>query len=363
MSPTINARPNPNRCTAAQRQARLADVSFGTAFTEHMVSIKWSTANGWHDAELVPYGPVLLQPAAVGLHYGQIVFEGMKAFRLVDGRIAAFRTRAHAHRFASSARRLMMPQLPTDLFVAAVTELLRHDGDWLSDDPGMSLYLRPILFAVEETLALRPATEYRFLLMAFITEGYFGPRLDPVTVWLSDTYSRAALGGTGAAKCPGNYAGSLAAQEQARAQGCDQVVWLDAATHSHVEEMGGMNLWFVYRDGEATRLVTPPLTGTILPGITRDSLVTLAPRLGFPVAETPVSIEQWRVGCLKGEISEVFACGTAARISPVGEVRAPGESWVCCGESSPVTATLSRELFGIQRGTVTDVDGWLDVVL
>lgn len=361
MSPTIQARPRTIRTTAAQRSARLADVRFGTAFTEHMVSIRWSAADGWHDAELVPFAPLTVSPATVGLHYGQVVFEGLKAFRLTGNRVAAFRARAHARRFADSARRFMMPEMPEQLFLDAVGELLRHDGDWLPDDPDTSLYLRPILFADEETLLPGPAGRYRFLLMAFVTEGYFGPTLDPVTVWVSHDYTRAAPGGTGAAKCAGNYAAAFAAQEEAKRNGCAQVVWLDAATRTFVEEMGGMNLWFVHRDGDTTRLVTPPLTGTILPGVTRDSVLRLAPRLGFPVTEAPVRLDDWRAGCASGQITEVFACGTAARISPVGEVRSAVGSWSCGTGARPVTDALSRRLFGIQRGTVTDEDGWLDV--
>jgi branched-chain amino acid aminotransferase len=362
MSSMIQARPNAAGPSPAERRMRLADLSFGTAFTDHMVSMRWSTADGWHDGELVPYGDVTMPPTAVGLHYGQIVFEGLKAFRLADGRVASFRAVQHARRFAASARRLMMPEMPEDLFVAAVRDLVRQDQDWLGDDPGISLYLRPILFATEETLALRPATEYRFLLTAFVTEGYFGRRLEPVTVWLCEDYVRAAPGGTGAAKCAGNYAAGLIAQEQAAAHGCDQVVWLDAATRTQVEEMGGMNLWFVVRDGDSHRLITPPLTGSILPGVTRDCLLTLAPRLGLPVTEEPVSVEQWRAGCRSGEITEVFACGTAARVSPIAEVRGAEGTWTCGTENRPVTDLLGRHLFAIQRGEGPDRDGWLDVV-
>jgi len=362
MSSMIQARPRAVSTSPAERRTKLADLRFGTAFTEHMVSMRWSVRDGWHDGELVPYGNVTLPPTAVGLHYGQIVFEGLKAFRLEDGRVASFRAAQHARRFAASARRLMMPEMPEELFVAAIRDLVRQDQDWLGDDPGISLYLRPILFATEETLALRPATEYRFLLTAFITEGYFGRSLEPVTVWLCEDYVRAAPGGTGAAKCAGNYAAGLIAQEQAAANGCDQVVWLDAATRTLVEEMGGMNLWFVVRDGDSHRLLTPPLTGSILPGVTRDALLTVAPRLGLPVTEAPVSVEQWRTGCLSGEITEVFACGTAARVSPVAEVRGADGSWSCGTGDRPVTARLSRHLFGIQRGVIPDEDGWLDVI-
>jgi branched-chain amino acid aminotransferase len=349
------------RASPAQRAARLADLSFGTAFTEHMVSLRWSAEAGWHDGAVGPLAPLEVSPVAVGLHYGQSVFEGLKAFRVAGGGLAVFRPDAHARRFRDSAARLRMPLMPRELFVSAVEELVRIDGAWLPDDPATSLYLRPLLFASEPTLALRPANRYHFLLVAFVTEGFFGPAIRPVTVWLCEDHVRAAPGGTGAAKATGNYAGGFLAQEQASAHGCDQVVWLDAVEREQVEEMGGMNLWFVVGEGTSARLVTPPLGGTILPGVTRDSLLRLAPEIGLEVAEERISVEQWRAGCRSGAISEVFACGTAARISPVGEVRsATRGSWsVRDPEHRPVTTALSDLLFGVQRGEVPDRHGWL----
>ncbi|MFE2289629.1 branched-chain amino acid aminotransferase [Streptomyces sp. NPDC059452] len=358
--PVIIEKPVESPLSAEERGRRTASPAFGTAMTEHMVSAVWSEDRGWHDAELLPYAPLLLDPATVGLHYGQSVFEGLKAFRSPAGEVSVFRAEAHARRFRSSARRLMMPEMPEELFLAAVDSLVGHDQAWIPDDPGMSLYLRPLLFASERTLALRPARAYRFVLLAFVTEGYFGPDQRPVRVWITDEYTRAAAGGTGAAKCAGNYAGSLLAQEEARERGCDQVVWLDPVERKWVEEMGGMNLFFVRGSGADARLVTPPLTGSLLAGVTRDALLRLAPELGIPAEEAPVSVADWREGCASGEITEVFACGTAARVSPVNEVATSTGSWtIGDGRTGEVTLRLSEALTSLQRGELPDPHGWM----
>ncbi|MEU9047268.1 MULTISPECIES: branched-chain amino acid aminotransferase [unclassified Kitasatospora] len=360
MSPRIERKPLEHPLPVAERLERTRSAAFGSALTEHLVSVEWDAEQGWHSAQLQPYEPLLMDPAMVGLHYGQVVFEGVKAFRTPDGAIRIFRPEAHARRFQDSARRLMMPEMPQDLFVAALDELTRQDQDWLPDDPEMSLYLRPLLYGSERTLALRPARQYRFLLMAFVTEAYFGRDQKPVRVWVTEEFSRAAAGGTGAAKCAGNYAGSLLAQEQAKAKGCDQVVWLDSAEHRWVEEMGGMNLFFVHGSGADTRLTTPPLTGTLLPGVTRASLLDLAADLGIPAAEEPLSLDAWRAGCVSGEITEVFACGTAARVSPVNEVATADGSWVIGdGRTGPLTARLAELLTSVQQGTAPDAHGWM----
>ncbi|MFG3497207.1 branched-chain amino acid aminotransferase [Streptomyces sp. NPDC047928] len=359
-APLIVSKPVAHPVSSEERARRTAAPAFGTAFTEHMVSVKWSEELGWHDGELQPYGPMLLDPATVGLHYGQVVFEGLKAFRTHTGGISVFRPDAHARRLRSSARRLMMPEMPEELFLAAVDALVAQDHAWIPDDPDTSLYLRPVLFATERTLALRPAREYRFLLMAFVTEGYFGRDQRPVRVWITDEYTRAAAGGTGAAKCAGNYAGSLLAQEEARAKGCDQVVWLDPVERTWVEEMGGMNLFFVYGSGGDARIVTPPLSGSLLAGVTRDAILRLAPDLGVPADEAPVSVADWRDGCASGEITEVFACGTAARISPVNQVAsADGEWTIGDGTTGEVTTRLSSVLDGVQRGRLADRHAWM----
>lgn len=350
---------SPSRATAEERAARSGDAAFGSAFTEHMVTLRWNERDGWHAGELKPYAPLVLDPATVGLHYGQAVFEGLKAYRTADDRIALFRPHAHAERFRKSAARLLMPQLPAETFVGAAEELVRADADWVPKEARRSLYLRPLLFASEADLALRPAREFQFLLVAFVTEGFFGaPR--PITVWVSEEYARATPGGTGAAKYAGNYAASYAAQADAAERGCDQVVWLDARERRWVEELGGMNIFFVEDDGRHGRLVTPPLSGTILPGVTRDVLLHAAASLGLVVEERRMSVEQWRAGALSGSITEVFACGTAAQVSPVGTVRsAGGDFTVGEGQPGPVTRKCSELLSGIERGTAPDPEGWM----
>ncbi|WP_406292837.1 branched-chain amino acid aminotransferase [Embleya sp. NBC_00888] len=359
----IDFRPLQSRISAQERAARCASPAFGHVFTEHMVSMSWSRELGWNKPELVPYGPLELDPATVGLHYGQVVFEGLKAFRTDDDRIFVFRPEAHARRFRRSAQRLMIPEFPDELFVRAVDALVYEDRAWIPDDPNVSLYLRPILFASEAALALRPAHEYRFLLMAFVTEGFFGQVPRPLTVWATTEYSRAATGGTGESKCAGNYAGTYLAQEQAAREGCDQVVWLDSVERRWVEELGGMNLFFVHGRGDRARLTTPPLTGTLLPGVTRDALLVLAADLGLAVTEEPITLDQWRRGCLDGEISEAFACGTAAGISSIGTVRTASGSWnVGDGAEGAVTAQLSRLLLGIRRGELPDPHHWMHPV-
>ncbi|WP_229795115.1 branched-chain amino acid aminotransferase, partial [Saccharothrix coeruleofusca] len=263
--------PAPQPATPERVAEVLAKPGFGQHFTDHMVTIRWGRDQGWHSAEVRPYGPLELDPAAMVLHYGQSIFEGLKAYRQPDGSIASFRPEANAARFRASARRIAMPELPDEVFLESLRELVAVDGRWVPSDAEASLYLRPYLFATEKGLGVRPAGEYLYVLIASPAGSYFAGGLKPVTVWLSTEYVRAAPGGTGAAKFAGNYAASLVAQAQAAEQGCDQVVWLDAVERRWVEEMGGMNLFFVLGSGEGARVVTPELSGSLLPGITRDS--------------------------------------------------------------------------------------------
>jgi branched-chain amino acid aminotransferase len=348
------------RVGAAERERRLADPGFGRIFTEHMVRMRWTPATGWHDAELVPYEPLTLDPGTSVLHYAQAVFEGLKAFRLSGGGVAAFRADAHATRFRNSARRLALPELPEELFLEAIDVLLDADHEWVPSAPEHSLYLRPLMFASEVTLSVHPADQVTFLLIASPSGSYFPRGVQPVTVWLSEDFSRAARGGTGEAKTGGNYAGSLLAQAQAAAQGCDQVVWLDAREHRWVEEMGGMNLCFVFGRGAQARVMTPALTGTLLPGVTRDSLLTLGRDLGYRTEEGRISVDEWRSGCEDGTLTEVFACGTAAVITPVGAVKSAQGSWTV-GDGGPgeVTMRLRQALVDVQRGTAPDPHEWL----
>jgi branched-chain amino acid aminotransferase len=351
--------PHPGPRSAAERAALMEDPGFGRVFTDHMVTVDYDPERGWHDATLKPYGPLVLDPSTMALHYGQEIFEGCKAYEQSDGSVATFRPDANAARLRSSARRLAMPELPDELFIGSLEALVRADRAWVPAGDGRSLYLRPFMIATDPFLGVRPSLTYAYVLIASTVAPIFGSVLRPVTVWLSTEYVRAAPGGTGAAKCAGNYAASLIAQAQAAEQGCDQVVWLDAVEHRWVEEMGGMNLCFVLREGTETTLVTPELTGTLLPGVTRDSLLAVAPDLGLKVEERRISTDEWEAGCASGRITEVFACGTAAVITPVGHVKHAGGAFtVADGTAGEVTLRLRQALLDIQTGAAPDPHGW-----
>jgi branched-chain amino acid aminotransferase len=340
---------------AATRTELLKDPGFGRVFTDHMVTIRWTKDRGWHDAQVRAREPISLDPAAAVLHYGQEIFEGLKAYTRSDGSIALFRPEQNARRFQASAARMALPELPETIFMQAIEELVKIDKAWIPGGEG-SLYLRPFMIATEAFLGVRPSQECLFLLIASSVGSYFKSGAKAVTVWLSDRYTRAAEGGTGAAKCGGNYAASLLAQAEAIEQGCDQVVFLDAAEHRWVEELGGMNIFFVFDDGSMT---TPPL-GTILPGITRDSIIMLARREKRTVREERYSIEHWRADAASGKLREVFACGTAAVVSAIGKIKsANGDIVIGDGTGGPITAALKAKLVGIQRGDVADGEGWM----
>ncbi len=345
MADGFDLRPSPAKKSAAERAAIMKNLGFGRIFTENMVTIRYENG-GWQRGELVPYGPITLDPAASVLHYGQAIFEGFKAYRQPDGGIATFRPEANGRRFAASARRLAMPELPVDSFVGAADALIRHEHEWVPGGAGESLYLRPLMIATEAALGVKPAKEYTFLLFGSPSGDYFPQGVKPISLWLCTDYVRAAPGGTGEAKCAGNYAASLVAQQKAIDEGCVQVIWLDAVERKWIEEMGGMNLFFVYKTGSQIKLVTPKLTGTLLAGVTRDSLLKLAVDLGYAVEEKMVSVDDWAQGQKDGSIVEVFACGTAAVITPVGEVKFDGGSWsINNGEFGPIARGLREELF------------------
>ena len=350
----FTTKPHANPTPSETRAALLENPGFGKVFTDHMVTVRWTAELGWHDAEVRARAPFSLDPAAAVLHYAQEIFEGMKAYRTQDG-VALFRPEENARRFARSAARMAMPEVPEDLFLQAVEALARADADWIPGGEG-SLYLRPFMFASEAFLGVRPAAEYVFCVIACPVGAYFKGGAKPVTVWVSQDYSRAGTGGTGDAKCGGNYAASLLAQAEAIRQGCDQVVFLDAAEHRWVEELGGMNVFFVLDDGS---LATPPLGGTILPGVTRDSVIALARDAGLTVEEKRYTFDQWRADAASGRVREVFACGTAAVIAAIGEVRFEGGDFkIGEGAEGPVTRDLRDRLTGIQRGTRPDSRGW-----
>ncbi|MCA1661026.1 MAG: branched-chain amino acid aminotransferase [Novosphingobium sp.] len=349
--------PHPAPIADAARREALADPGFGKLFSDHMVSIGWSDGQGWHSPTVGPRAPVTLDPAAAVLHYAQEIFEGLKAYELADGGIALFRPEANAARFNNSAARLAMPNMPEDLFVAAIRELVLADRDWFPSVQGGSLYLRPFMFATEAFLGVRPAKEYKFLVIASPVGNYFKSDGPAVSIWVSEDYTRAAPGGTGAAKCGGNYAASLVPMGEALAKGHDQVVFLDAAERKWIEELGGMNLFFVFADGS---IVTPPLGGTILPGITRDSLIALSRDEGLTVREERYSLDQWRDDAESGRLIETMACGTAAVVTAVGRVAGKhGEFTIGSGGPGQLTQKLRQRLVAIQRGEAPDPHGWV----
>ena len=353
---TFEIEPNANAVPAAEREERIAAPGFGKVFTDHMVTIRYTEGQGWHDAKVTARQPLVLDPATAVLHYAQEVFEGLKAYRHADGSIWTFRAEANAERLVRSTQRLALPALEVPDFMEAVEALVRVDQRWVPDPEGeKSLYIRPFMFASESFLGVRPAQHVTFMVICSPAGAYFAKGVKPVNLWLSSEYTRAGRGGMGAAKTGGNYASSLVAQQEASANGCDQVVFLDAQEGRYIEELGGMNLYFVYRDG---RIVTPA-TGTILEGITRSSIMALAPTLGLSVEERRFGIDEWREGAASGDIVEVFACGTAAVVTPVGQLKWAGGELPAVSEPGPVTTQVRKALVDIQFGRAEDPHGWM----
>ncbi|NQX26798.1 branched-chain amino acid aminotransferase [Microbacteriaceae bacterium VKM Ac-2854] len=351
LTPSTSARAD------AEREVILADPGFGKHFTDHMVSIDWTVADGWHDAQVIPYGPLQLDPAASVLHYAQEIFEGLKAYKHADGSVWTFRPEANAERLQRSARRLALPELSTEDFVESLKQLIAADGSWVPSAPETSLYIRPFMIANESFLGVRAAQKVGYYVIASPAGPYFAKGVAPVSIWLTTEYSRAGKGGTGAAKCGGNYASSLLPQAEAAANGCAQVLFLDAESNARIEELGGMNVFFVKKDGT---LVTPALSGSILEGVTRMSIIQLAKDRGHAVEERAVTIDEWKDGVASGEITEVFACGTAAVITPIAELKnaefSIGDPNAPAGE---LTMSLRQELTDIQYGRIADRHGWL----
>jgi branched-chain amino acid aminotransferase len=357
----ISTTPNPDPVDDARLAEILANPGFGTHFTDHMVTIEWTPDRGWYDARVTPYGPLTIDPATAVLHYAQETFEGMKAYRHADGSVHLFRPEENAKRMARSSRRLAFPELPVEDFVEAVKALVKADERWVPDNSGgggeKSLYLRPFMFASEVFLGVRPAQHVTFMVIASPAGAYFKGGVKPVTLWLTEDYTRAGRGGMGAAKTGGNYASSLVAQQEATAHGCDQVVFLDAQEGTYVEELGGMNMYYVFDDG---RIVTPE-TGTILEGITRASIIELAGKLGHQVEERKFSIDEWREGVTSGAITEIFACGTAAVVTPVGSLKWDGGE-VPAPASTELTMRIRKALVDVQFGRADDTFGWMHEV-
>ena len=362
LTPNLLVTPSTTALSDTDRAEAMRVLAFGRTFTDHMVTIPYRDG-AWQQGELKAYGPLSLDPSASSLHYGQAIFEGFKAFAQPDGGIATFRADQNADRFNRSAARLAMPALPPELFMEAADALITLDRKWVPQNVGESLYLRPLMIATDPFLGVRPSVEYLFVLFASPAGAYFPQGVKPVTVWISEDYVRAAPGGTGEAKCAGNYAASLVAQQQAQEKGCDQVVWIDAVERKYIEEMGGMNLFFVYNENGKTIIVTPQLSGTLLAGITRLSLLQIAKDLGFESEERKIYIEDWRNDVASGRMTEAFACGTAAVITPVGRVKANGfDMTINDFENGPITMAMRDGLLGIQHGTTPDTHGWMHKV-
>jgi len=345
---------------AARSEAELADIiaepGFGKHFTDHMVDICWSERGGWHRPRVQPYGPISLDPSAAVLHYGQEIFEGLKAYRHADGSIWSFRPEANAARLQRSAVRMALPELPTEYFIESLKQLISVDGRWVPSAPETSLYLRPFMFAKEAFLGVRPANKVNYYLIASPAGPYFSGGIAPLSIWLSTTYARAGKGGTGAAKTGGNYASSLVAQQEAYDHGCAQVLFLDSEEGKYLEELGGMNIVLVKKDGT---LVTPQ-SDSILEGITRDSILQLAEDRGHKVERRRVTIDEWREGAANGDIVEAFACGTAAVVTPIGLIKAEGfEIGSADAVAGELTLSLREELTDIQYGRREDTHGWM----
>jgi branched-chain amino acid aminotransferase len=349
---------NPHPTSPARRAEILRKPGFGKSFTDHMVVSEWRINDGWAPIEIIPYGPLTVDPATAVLHYAQEIFEGMKAYRHADGSVWTFRPEINAGRFQKSSRRLALPELPVETFLDSLAALVATDKDWVpsGEVDEFSLYLRPFMFASEAFLGVRPAHQVRYCVIASPAGPYFAGGVKPVSIWLSESYSRAGRGGTGAAKCGGNYASSLIAQQEGAEHGCAQVVFLDSSEHTYVEELGGMNVVLVYADGT---LVTPELNDSILDGVTRNAIIELAHDQGHKIDERRVPVDEWREGVVRGDIVEVFACGTAAVITPIGELKWRGGSVRSGTEAGPITRRLREALLDIQYGRVADTHGWM----
>lgn len=336
-------------------------LGFGKIYTDYMFIADYDAdQGGWHDARIVPFGPIELSPASMVLHYAQETFEGLKAYRTKDGVIQLFRPEMNARRFMNSNERLSMPKVPEDMFIDAIKALVEVEKDWVPNEEGESLYIRPYMFATEASVGVHPATSYKFVIICSPVGAYYPEGVNPVKIWVEDEYVRATPGGTGFTKCGGNYAGSLKAQEKAEEQGYTQVLWLDGVHKKYVEEVGSMNAMFVF----GNTIVTAPIDGTVLPGVTRDSIIHLLKDWGYTVEERHMPIDELMEGAKNGKLTEAFGTGTAAVISPIGELCFKGEKAVINDfKTGDLTQKLYDTLTGIQWGNVEDPFGWTQEVV
>ena len=367
---TFEVHPNPNPMPAEARAKLMEKLSFGKVFSDHMAIIPYREGSGWGAGEIKAYGPLTLSPAANVLHYGQAIFEGFKAYRQPDGGIKSFRPKANARRFNESAQRLAMPEVPIELFVEAADRLVRQDHAWV---PGSldaerlhdhSYYFRPFMIGLGDYLGVKSAEEYLFMIIGGPAGSYFQGGIKPVTIWVEEEFVRASPGGTGRAKCAGNYAASLLPGNLAKQRGCDQALYLDAVHKQYLEELGGMNVFLVLQEGSRTVIATPEKSGSILEGVTRDSLITVARELGYDVNERRISIDEVEQAHRTGALKEAFACGTAAVISPIGTLLSRRGTWVINeNKVGPVASQLRAALLDIQYGMAPDTHGWMHAIL
>ncbi|MBV7432602.1 branched-chain amino acid aminotransferase [Dermabacteraceae bacterium P13115] len=357
MSLTFKVTRNENPATQEEREAILANPGFGDNFTDHMVRISWNPENGWHDAQVMPFGPITISPAAGVLHYAQEIFEGMKAYRHADGSVWSFRPERNAQRLQASARRLALPELPVELYLESVRQLLEIDKDWVPSGGESSLYLRPFMFGSEAFLGVRPSKQVEYYCIASPAASYFKSGIKPLTVWASEKFSRAGAGGTGAAKCGGNYASSMLGKAEAVENGADEVMFLDSETRTFIDELSGMNVFAVRADGS---LCTPALTGSILEGVTRASILKIGEELGLTPREERLNFKQVLADIESGDILEMFACGTAAVVTPIGAfLTGEGKTVIGDGAQTEKTFAIRERLLNIQYGRSADEYGWM----
>ncbi len=342
--------------TATPKEKPAADtLGFGKYFTDHMFMMDWTEGQGWHDARIVPFAPIAIHPASTVLHYGSEIFEGLKAYRRADGQVQLFRPIENIRRMNNSAERMCLPQIPEDMALEALTEFVKQEQAWTPSAPGTSLYLRPFMFGNDESLGVHAVHNATYVIIASPVGSYYKEGINPVKIMIETEDVRAVRGGTGEAKCGGNYAASNRAGKRAEEKGYSQVLWLDGVHRKYIEEVGAMNVMFKI----AGEIVTPALSGSILPGITRKSIIEVLKSKGYAVSERLLSIDELTAAMADGTLEEAWGCGTAAVVSPIGELAYNGDKYpVNGGEIGPVTQMLYDTLTGIQWGKIDDPYGW-----
>lgn len=341
--------------TLKEKPAWDQKLGFGKHFTDYMFTMDWTDEKGWHNAKIEPYGPICMDPATLVLHYAQETFEGLKAYKTKDGRILLFRPEMNARRFANSNIRLCMEVLPEDMFVEAIEKLVAYEQDWIPTAEGTSLYIRPFMFATEAAVGVHPSSAYKFMVILSPVGAYYPEGVNPVKIYVEDEFVRATKGGTGFTKCGGNYAASIAAQVKAEKLGYTQVLWLDGVERKYVEEVGTMNVMFMIDN----KIITAPCDGTVLPGVTRDSIIQLLASWGYEVEERHLAIDELMQAGKDGRLQEAFGTGTAAVISPVGELNYKGDIVTIHDfKTGELTQKLYDTLTGIQWGDIQDTFGW-----